>query len=50
MGMGMRTTKLNRAALKVARAIGTITHSDSCEPFDAVKHLTSYHTKKKLGL
>ena len=50
MGMGMRTTKLNRATLKVAWAIGPITHSDSCEPFDVVKHLTSSHTKKKLGL
>ncbi|HBV63342.1 MAG TPA: hypothetical protein DEF45_10015 [Rhodopirellula sp.] len=50
MGMGMRTIKLNKAALKVARSIGPITHSDSCEPFDVAKHLTSPHTRKKLGL
>ncbi len=50
IGMGMRTTKLNRAALKVARSIGPIIHNETCDPFDAVKHLTSPHTKKKLGL
>ena len=50
MGMGMRTKKLNKAALKVARAIGPITHSESCDPFDVVKHLTSDHAKQKLGL
>lgn len=50
MGMGLRTKKLNRAALKVAKAIGPITHSDSCDPFDVVKHLTGDHAKKKLGL
>ena len=50
MGMGMRTKKLNQKALKVARAIGPITHSETCEPFDVAKHLTSAHTKQKLGL
>lgn len=50
MGMGMRTTKLNKAALKVARSIGPIIHNETCDPFDVVKHLTSPHTKKKLGL
>lgn len=50
IGMGMRTTKLNRSALKVARSIGPIIHNETCDPFDAVKHLTSPHTKKKLGL
>lgn len=50
MGMGMRTKKLNRAALKVARAIGPITHSESCDPFDVAKQLTSDHAKRKLGL
>ena len=34
LGMGKRTKKLNQAALKVARAIGPITHSESCDPFD----------------
>ena len=50
MGMGMRTKKLNKAALKVAKAIGPITHSETCDPFDVAKHLTSDHAKKKLGL
>ena len=50
MGMGMRTKKLNRAALKVATSIGPITHSETCDPFDVAKHLTSLHTRKKLGL
>ena len=50
MGMGMRTTKLNKAALKVASSIGPIIHNETCDPFDVVKHLTSPHTKKKLGL
>ena len=50
MGIGNRTKKLNQEALKVAKAIGPITHSETCDPFDVVKHLTSDHTKKKLGL
>ena len=50
MGMGMRTKKINKAALKVARAIGPITHSETCDPFDVAKHLTSDYAKKKLGL
>ena len=50
MGIGMRTRKLNKAALKVAKAIGPITHSDTCDPFDVAKHLTGDHAKKKLGL
>ncbi len=50
MGIGNRTKKLHQEALKVAKAIGPITHSETCDPFDVVKHLTSDHTKKKLGL
>jgi len=50
LGMGKRTKKLNKAALKVARAIGPITHSESCDPFDVAKHLTSDYTKQNLGL
>ena len=50
MGMGMRTKKINKAALKVARAIGPITHSETCDPFDVAKHLTSDYAKQKLGL
>ncbi len=50
MGIGMRSKKLNKAALKVARAIGPITHSELCDPFDVAKNLTSDYAKKKLGL
>ena len=50
MGMGMRTKNLNRAALKAADAIGPITHSDTCDPFDVAKHLRGDQAKKKLGL
>ncbi len=50
MGIGMRTKKLNKEALKVARAIGPITHSETCDPYDVVKHLTGDHAKQKLGL
>ena len=50
MGIGKRSKKLNKEALKVARAIGPITHSESCDPFDAAKHLTSDYVKQKLGL
>ncbi len=50
MGMGMRTKKLNKAALKVAKSIGPITHSESCDPFDVAKQLTSDHVKKRLRL
>ena len=50
LGMGKRTKKLNQAALKVARAIGPITHSESCDPFDVAKHLSSDYAKQKLGL
>lgn len=52
MGMGMRTKKLNRAALKVAKQIGPIDFDPdgNCDPFDVVKHLTVDHAKKKLRL
>jgi 3-methyladenine DNA glycosylase AlkD len=53
LGIGKRNAKLNKAALKVARAIGPIPVSsgdNSCEPFDVVKHLTSDYITKKLGV
>ncbi|MGI9429558.1 MAG: DNA alkylation repair protein [Bythopirellula sp.] len=50
MGIGKRTKKLNKEALKVARAIGPVTHSESCDPFDVAEHLTSDYVKQKLGL
>lgn len=52
MGIGKRNKPLNGPALKVARKICPIDFDPSgkCEPFDAVKHLTSDALKKKLGL
>ena len=52
MGIGMRTKKLNRAALKVAKQIGPIDFDPdgNCDPYDVAKHLTGDHAKKKLGL
>ena len=50
MGIGIRTKNLNKKALKVAKAIGPIVHSETCDPFDAAKNLTSDYVKKKLGL
>ena len=51
MGMGMRTKKLNRAALKVAKKIGPIDFDPNgkCDPYDVAKHLAGDHAKKKLG-
>ncbi|MCA9136722.1 MAG: DNA alkylation repair protein [Planctomycetales bacterium] len=54
MGIGKRNKKLNKAALKAAKAIGPVDvdygDDNACEPLDVVKHLTSEHLKKKLGL
>lgn len=53
MGIGKRSSALNEAALKVARAVGPIeftSASGACEPFDVVKHLTSDRLKEKLGV
>ena len=53
MGMGMRNRRLNAAALKVAKKIGSIqigSDESNCEPFDVVKHLTSDYVTKKLGV
>lgn len=51
MGIGKRNRKLNKAAIKAAKAIGPV-HVDygntSCEPLDVLKHLTSDYIKKKL--
>jgi len=52
MGIGKRSAVLNKAALKVARAVGPIEFtsvSGECEPFDVVKHLTTDRLKEKLG-
>jgi 3-methyladenine DNA glycosylase AlkD len=51
MGIGKRNLKLNRAALKAAKAIGPVEvdyGDNGCEPMDIVKHLTSDWLQKKL--
>lgn len=53
MGIGKRSAALNRAALEVARAAGSITFasaSGKCEPFDVVKHLETDRLREKLGI
>jgi 3-methyladenine DNA glycosylase AlkD len=51
MGIGKRSAVLNKAALKVALAVGPIEFtsiSGNCEPFDVAKHLSSDWLKEKL--
>ncbi len=52
MGIGKRSRKLNKAAIKAVKAIGPV-HVDSgntsCEPTDVLKHLTSDYLKKRLS-
>ncbi|MEM9529505.1 MAG: DNA alkylation repair protein [Pseudomonadota bacterium] len=52
MGIGMRSKPLHGPALKVARKICPIDFDPTgkCDPFDAVKHLTSDRVKEKLKL
>jgi hypothetical protein len=53
MGIGKRNAVLNKAALKVARAVGPIeftSASGKCEPFDVAKHLSTDRLKEKLGV
>lgn len=53
MGIGKRNKKLNKAAIRAAKAIGPIDidygDDNSCEPLDVLKHLTSDYLKKKLN-
>ena len=51
-GMGMRTKKLNRVALKVAKKIGPIDFDPNgrCDPYNVAKNLTSDYAKQKFGL
>jgi 3-methyladenine DNA glycosylase AlkD len=52
MGIGKRNQTLNKAAVKLAKALGPIeydTGGTGCEPFDVLKHLTSDYLRKKLG-
>jgi 3-methyladenine DNA glycosylase AlkD len=53
MGIGKRNKDLNKAALKVAKAVGPIDYESGgagCEPLDVVKHLASPALRKKLGI
>ena len=52
MGIGMRTKKLNKAAVKVAKTIGPIDFDPRgrCDPYDVAKHLTGPYATKRLGL
>ncbi len=54
MGIGKRNKKLNKAAIRAAKAIGPVDvdygNDNSCEPLDVLKHLTSDYLKKKLKL
>ena len=54
MAIGKRNKALNRSAVKVAKAVGTIDvdygDDNSCEPLDVLKHLTSDWLTKKLGV
>lgn len=53
IGMGKRNSRLNAAALKVARTIGPIhfgADDSNCEPLNVVKHLTSDYITKKLAV
>ena len=52
MGMGKRTVKLNREALKVTNKIGPIDFDPDgrCDPMDFSKHLTSKYITDKLGI
>ncbi len=52
-GIGKRNKKLNKAAIRAAKAIGPVDvdygDDNSCEPLDVLKHLTSDYLKKKFG-
>lgn len=52
MGIGKRNKKLNKAAIRAAKAIGPVDvdygDDNSCEPLDVLKHLTSDYLQKKL--
>lgn len=52
MGIGKRNKRLNKAAIRAAKAVGPVDidygDDNSCEPLDVLKHLTSDYLKKKL--
>ena len=53
MGIGKRNKKLNKAAIKAAKAIGEVDidygDDNSCEPLDVLKHLESDYIQKKFA-
>lgn len=53
MGIGKRNQKLNAAAIRAAKAIGSVDidygGENSCEPLDVLKHLTSDQLKQKFA-
>ncbi len=53
MGIGKRSKKLNKAAIRAVKAMGPVDvdygDDNSCEPFDVLKHLTSDYLKKKFA-
>lgn len=54
IGIGKRNRKLNKAAIRAAKAIGSVDvdygDDNNCEPVDVMKHLTSDYLKKKLSV
>jgi len=53
MGIGKRNKRLNRAAVRAAKAIGPLNidygDGNDCQPLDVLKHLTSDQLQQKLG-
>lgn len=53
IGIGKRSQKLNRAAIRAAKAIGQIDvdygDDNSCQPPDILKHLTSEYVRQKFA-
>ena len=51
MGIGKRNKKLNKAAIRAAKAIGPVDigygDENNCQPLNVLKHLTSDYLKKK---
>ena len=53
LGIGKRNKKLNKAAIRAAKAVGRIDYEyedgRKCEPLNLLKHLTSDYIRTKLG-
>lgn len=52
MGIAKRSARLNREALRVARAMGPVDWdpTGACEPFDVVKHIDNPRLRAALGI